>query len=102
MATDTLLWDLSEVARQLGISKASAWRLHSGRKLPGLVQLPLIRAVRYDAHALTAWIAAGTPPREEFETAQPRELRCESAHGSRARPRVERLGAPHASRSPCI
>ncbi len=55
-----------EVAGVLGISRALVWKLHSSGRLPRPVRFG--RAVRWDRRSLEAWLAAGAPPRDRWET----------------------------------
>ncbi|HKQ47605.1 MAG TPA: helix-turn-helix domain-containing protein [Phycisphaerae bacterium] len=55
-----------EVAELLGISRAHLWKLHSSGRLPRPIRLG--RAVRWSVSEIQAWLAAGAPPRERWET----------------------------------
>jgi len=55
-----------EVAVLLGISRAHVWKLASTGRLPKPVRLG--RAVRWDRKNLEAWLAAGAPSRDRWES----------------------------------
>lgn len=57
-----------EVADVLGISRSHVFRLASSGRLPRSLRLG--RAVRWDRATLEAWLAAGAPPRDRWETMQ--------------------------------
>jgi excisionase family DNA binding protein len=65
-----LVLSASETAGLLGISRAHLWRLHSSGRLPRPIRLG--RAVRWDRKTLEAWVAAGAPPRDQWESKWPR------------------------------
>ena len=62
-----------EVAEILGISRAHVWKLASSGRLPRPVRLG--RAVRWDRKTLEAWLAAGAPPRDRWESMRSSERR---------------------------
>lgn len=61
-----LAFSADEVAELLGISPAHVWKLASTGRLPKPVRLG--RAVRWDRKTLEAWLAAGAPPRDRWES----------------------------------
>lgn len=62
-----------EVAELFGISRAHVWKLHSSGRMPTPIRLG--RAVRWDRKSLEAWLAAGAPTRDRWETMRSKELR---------------------------
>jgi predicted DNA-binding transcriptional regulator AlpA len=62
---EPLLVTAKQVARLLGISRATVFRRDSMGGLPRSIHLG--KAVRWDLAVLKAWIAAGAPPRERWE-----------------------------------
>lgn len=63
-----LLVDAAEACRLLGIGRSLFFALKSGGRLPDPVHLG--RAVRWGRDELRAWVAAGCPPREVWESRQ--------------------------------
>ena len=55
-----------EVAELLGISRAHVFRLQSSGRLPSPIRLG--RAVRWPRTTLEAWLEAGAPDRDEWES----------------------------------
>ena len=64
--TPRLALSVEEVAEVLGISRAHVWRLHSSGHIPRPVRLG--RSVRWDRKTLEAWLEAGGPPRDRWES----------------------------------
>ena len=52
-------------AELLSISERHLWTLHSSGRLPAPVRLG--RAVRWRREELEQWLAAGAPPRDQWE-----------------------------------
>jgi predicted DNA-binding transcriptional regulator AlpA len=63
--TGPLLIDADEVARRLGVSTRTVWRLNSARKLPRPVTLG--RSKKWRPEEIGRWVAAGCPPRSAWE-----------------------------------
>lgn len=63
----TLLIDSQEVARRLDLSERTVWRLCSAGKLPKPVSIGS-RSKRWRVEEIAAWVAAGCPPRNVWET----------------------------------
>ena len=61
-----LALSVEEVAQVLGISRAHVWRLHSSGNIPRPIRLG--RSVRWDKKTLEAWLEAGGPPRDRWES----------------------------------
>lgn len=68
---DQLALSASELASQLGISRAHVWKLASLGRLPAPVRLG--RSVRWDKGTILAWLAAGAPAQELWERMQAAE-----------------------------
>jgi excisionase family DNA binding protein len=60
-----LMISADDLARELGISTRTVRRLDLEGKLPGPVRIG--RAVRWPRQTIVEWIAAGAPPRREWE-----------------------------------
>ncbi len=61
-------FDAVELAEFLGVSRATVCRMNSSGKLPLPVRFN--RAVRWDQWIIQEWIAAGAPPRDQWEEMQ--------------------------------
>lgn len=61
-----LLIDANEVARRLGLSVRTIWRLNSAGKLPSPVPIGG-KSKRWRAEEITTWVAAGCPARPLWE-----------------------------------
>ena len=57
----------TEVAKKIGISLRHLHKLNTTGRLPRPIRLG--RSTRWPVDELRAWIAAGAPPRDEWETA---------------------------------
>jgi excisionase family DNA binding protein len=64
--TDRLALNAEEVAKLLGISSRHLWALNSSGRLPRPIRLG--RSVRWRIEELRAWLAAGAPVRDRWET----------------------------------
>lgn len=53
------------VAKLLGVSTRHIWALHSSGRLPKPFKLG--RATRWDRRELERWMAAGAPPRDQWD-----------------------------------
>ncbi|MCX5670336.1 MAG: AlpA family phage regulatory protein [Planctomycetota bacterium] len=69
-----LLIDAAEACRLLGIGRSLFFALKSAGRLPDPVHLG--RSVRWGRAELTAWVAAGCPPRETWESRYRKALPC--------------------------
>ena len=65
-ATDRLLIGAKEVARLLSIVPSTLWSWHSAGKLPAPIRLG--GRTLWRRAELEAWVAAGCPSRERWET----------------------------------
>jgi len=54
-----------QVADQLGVSERHVWSLDSSGRLPRPVRLG--KSVRWPTSELKAWLAAGSPARDQWE-----------------------------------
>lgn len=63
--SEPLLLSAACMARLLGISERTLWRLRSAGKLPRPVQLG--GSIRWRAEEIRQWIDAGCPPLDEWE-----------------------------------
>jgi excisionase family DNA binding protein len=61
-----LLIDVKEVARRLGLSDRTVWRLNSTGKLPRPVSIGG-KSKRWRSEEITAWVSAGCPARNVWE-----------------------------------
>jgi predicted DNA-binding transcriptional regulator AlpA len=61
-----LLVSLADVARLLGVSKATAERMKSSARLPRHIELSG-QLHRWRREEIERWIASGCPPRKEWE-----------------------------------
>ena len=77
---EPLLLTIKQVARLLGVCRATACRLNSDGRLPRPIRFG--RAVRWDFSVLKDWIAAGAPPRERWEAM------CKSARSTPSKGRA--------------
>jgi predicted DNA-binding transcriptional regulator AlpA len=68
-AVEPLLVPAPDAARLCGVSEATWYRLVSARRCPAPVRLTR-GCVRWRAEELREWIAAGCPPRREWEARQ--------------------------------
>jgi excisionase family DNA binding protein len=64
--TDKLLATASEAAQMLGISRTTLYSLHSAGKIP--MPLKLNRCTRWRIDELRAFVAAGMPSRQKWES----------------------------------
>lgn len=64
-AESPLLLASDQVARQLGISRSSVWKLHSAGQLPAPIRLG--RRTLWCHDTLRAWVRAGSPSRARWE-----------------------------------
>jgi excisionase family DNA binding protein len=60
------LIDVQEVARRLGISDRTVWRLNSAGKLPKPITIGQ-KSKRWRADEIAAWVEAGCPDRKAWE-----------------------------------
>jgi excisionase family DNA binding protein len=74
-----LLIDAQEVARRLGLSERTVWRLTAAGKLPNPIRIGG-KTKRWRAEDIRAWVAAGCPDRLAWESL-PRP-RLDGASGS--------------------
>ena len=58
----------TNAAELLGISPRHFWNLHSRGLLPSPLRLG--RSVRWSRVELEAWVAAGAPPRDQWESSK--------------------------------
>ena len=72
-APERLALTAGEVADLLGVSLRHVRSLHSSGRLPRPVRFG--RAVRWNVEELRAWLAAGSPPRDQWEDMR-REWLC--------------------------
>ena len=56
----------AEVAKLLGISQRHLWKLNASGRLPAPIRLG--RSVRWRLDELRAWLDAGCPARDQWET----------------------------------
>jgi excisionase family DNA binding protein len=63
---DRLLIDADELARLLGVSVRHVRRMDAGGEIPRAVRLG--RSVRWRRDEIIAWIVAGVPDRDRWET----------------------------------
>lgn len=63
---DILLISAKEVARRLGLSERTVWRLNSAGKLPKPVSVGG-KTKRWRPEEIAAWVAAGCPTRIAWE-----------------------------------
>jgi len=68
-APECLVATAAEVAKLLGISERHLWACHADGRL-GPRPLSFGRAKRWRVAEIHAWVAAGAPPRELWNTAQ--------------------------------
>lgn len=64
--SERLALPAAAVAKLLDISERHLWTLHSTGRIPRPLRLG--RAVRWSADELRAWLAAGAPSRDAWET----------------------------------
>jgi len=64
-------FNVEELAEFLGVSTATVRRMDASGRLPRPVRFN--RAVRWDRWTIEEWLAAGAPPRDEGDAAQPSE-----------------------------
>jgi excisionase family DNA binding protein len=64
-----LLIDAREVARRLGLSERTVWRLTAAGKLPNPILIGG-KSKRWRAEDIRAWVAAGCPDRCIWESSQ--------------------------------
>jgi predicted DNA-binding transcriptional regulator AlpA len=67
-ALERLALAASEVAELLGISERHVWSLHSAGLVPRPVSLG--RSKRWPIDELRAWLAAGSPSRDNWEASR--------------------------------
>jgi predicted DNA-binding transcriptional regulator AlpA len=61
-----LLIDAQEVARRLGLSERTVWRLTAAGKLPNPISIG-DKSKRWRAKEIRSWVAAGCPERSVWE-----------------------------------
>ncbi|MEW6250096.1 MAG: helix-turn-helix domain-containing protein [Planctomycetota bacterium] len=64
--TGPQLVDARELAGRLGVSLATLWTWNATGKLPKALR-PSARVVRWNLREIEQWLAAGTPPRDQWE-----------------------------------
>jgi predicted DNA-binding transcriptional regulator AlpA len=62
-----LLLNGNQSAQLIGVSRATFWKLHSLGRVPVPVRLSG-RVVRWRKHELEAWVHAGCPSREKWQS----------------------------------
>lgn len=65
--------DAKGVSELLGISQRHLWKLHAGARIPEPIRLG--RSVRWNRAELLAWMEAGAPARDEWESQKGRAAR---------------------------
>lgn len=63
--TPPMLLSPSDLARELGVSVRTVFRMAASRKLPAEVRVG--RRRRWLSRTIRAWCEAGCPPRDEWE-----------------------------------
>lgn len=71
--TPPLTLNVADMARELKTSTKTIQRMHLDGRLPAPIVIGS-RTLRWSRDALMRWIAAGAPPREEFEEQQSIEM----------------------------
>jgi predicted DNA-binding transcriptional regulator AlpA len=66
---EPLVVDARTLGTLLGVSRATIFAMHARGALPRPVR-PTRRAPRWRVDEIRAWLAAGCPPRETWETVQ--------------------------------
>lgn len=68
------LYTPGELAEELALSRKTIDRMDAAGKLPRALRIGA-RAKRWRREEIQAWLAAGGPPREEWEASRPKPAR---------------------------